>query len=149
VVLIRRTAVAPEYRDPFGIWTLDWPELFRSFPFRSAPAEGQLRVEEYLDGDTLVIRADMPGIDPDKDVEITISDGMLHIHAERRQEQKVEDKDLYRSEIRYGAFTRSLPLPAGVGEKDVAASYKAGMLEIRVPVDLKKASATKIPVRTA
>jgi HSP20 family protein len=74
---------------------------------------------------------------------------MLHIHAERRQEQKVEDKDLYRSEIRFGAFTRSLPLPAGAGGKDVAASYKAGMLEIRVPVNLKKASATKIPVRTA
>jgi len=82
-------------------------------------------------------------------VEITIGDGMLHIHAERRQEQKVEDKDLYRSEIRYGAFTRSLPLPVGAGEKDVDASYKAGVLEIRVPVDVKKAAATKIPVRTA
>ena len=71
-----------EYRDPFGLWAFDWPELFQSVP--------SLPVEEYLDGDTLVIRAELPGIDPDKDVEITIGDGLLHIHAERRQEEKVE-----------------------------------------------------------
>jgi HSP20 family protein len=101
-----------------------------------------------MDGDTLVIRAELPGIDPDKDVEITIDDGMLHIHAERRQEEKVEEKDLYRSELRYGAFTRTLPLPAGAGEKDVDATYTAGILEIRVPVEQEKVEATKIPVRT-
>ena len=75
-------------------------------------------------------------------------DGMLHIHAERRQEEKLEDKDMYRSELRYGVFTRTLPLPAGVGEQDVDASYKAGILEIRIPVDQKKA-ATKVPVRAS
>ena len=105
-----------EYRDPFGFWAFDWPELFRSVPSsRFMFGEGQVRVEEYMDGDTLVIRAELPGIDPDKDIEITIADGMLHIHAERRQEQEVEEKDLYRSEIDYGAFTRTLPLPAGAG----------------------------------
>jgi len=138
-----------EYRDPFGFWAFDWPELFRSVPSsRFMFGEGQVRVEEYMDGDTLVIRAELPGIDPDKDIEITIADGMLHIHAERRQEQKVEEKDLYRSEIHYGAFTRTLPLPAGAGEKDIDASYKAGILEIRVPLEQQKAEATKIPVRT-
>jgi HSP20 family protein len=54
----------------------------------------------------------------------------------------------YRSELRYGAFTRSLQLPAGASDNDIDASYTAGILEIRVPVQDKKA-ATKIPVRGA
>jgi HSP20 family protein len=81
-----------------GGWIRDWPELFRSF--RSLLAEDQLGVEEFLHGDTLIIRAELPGIDPDTDVELTIGDGMLHLHAERRQEQQLEDKDLVRCELR-------------------------------------------------
>ena len=46
----------------------------------------------------------MPGIDPDKDVEITVSDHMLQVKAERRQETKTEDKKGYRSEFRYGSL---------------------------------------------
>jgi HSP20 family protein len=147
MALIRRHPLTLTERDPFGLWTQDWPELFR--PFRSLLAEDQLRVEEFMDGDTLVIRAELPGIDPDKAVELTIGDGMLYIHAERRQEKTIEDKDLIRSELRYGAFTRTLPLPVGATEEDIDASYKAGILEVRIPVDTKKAAATKIPVRTA
>jgi HSP20 family protein len=146
MALIRRHPLTFAERDPFGLWIQDWPEMFRSF--RSLLAEDQLRVEEFMDGDTLVIRAELPGIDPDKDVELTIGDGMLHLHAERRQEKKIEDKDLVRSELRYGASTRTLPLPVGATDKDIDASYKAGILEVRVPVDTKKAAATKIPVRT-
>ena len=146
MALIRRHPLMLTERDPFGLWIQDWPELFQ--PFRSLLAEDQLRVEEFMDGDTLVIRAELPGIDPDNDVELTVGDGMLHIHAERRQEKKVEDKDLVRSELRYGAFTRTLPLPVGATDKDIDASYKAGILEVRVPVDRQKAAATKIPVRT-
>jgi HSP20 family protein len=51
-----------------------------------------LRVEGYEGGGALVIRAEMPGIDPDKDVDISVSDGMLTIKAERREEKKQEDK---------------------------------------------------------
>jgi HSP20 family protein len=149
MAVTRRSTTDLERRDPFGLWTLSWPEYLWTVPsVWSMFGDGRLRVDEYLDGDTLVIRAELPGIDPEKDVEITIGDGLLHIHAERRQEEKLEDKDMYRSELRYGVFTRILPLPAGVGEQDVDASYKAGILEIRVPVDQKKA-ATKVPVRAS
>jgi HSP20 family protein len=112
------------------------------------PAELTIGVEESMEGDTLVIRAELPGIDPAKDLELTIDDGVLHIHAERREETRPEGKQGYRSELRYGAFTRSLLLPAGAGDKDIDASYAAGILEIRVPVQDKRA-ATKIPVRGA
>lgn len=86
MALIRRGTSGPQYRDPFGR-LFDWPELLRPFPpLRSLLADEHIRVEEFMDGDTLVIRAELPGIDPDKDVDITMSDGLLHIQAERRQE---------------------------------------------------------------
>ena len=92
------------------------------------------RVEEYRDGNTVVIRAELPGIDPDKDVELTVADDMLHLRAERRERTEHKDKGSYRSEFRYGSFSRSLPLPAGCQDEDISASYRDGVLEVRVPV---------------
>jgi HSP20 family protein len=103
-----------------------------SFP-RWREAGDLIRVEEFREDGTLVIRADLPGIDPDKDVELTVSDGMLHIGAERREEEKREEKGYLRHEVRYGSLSRSLPLPEGVTEDDITATYEAGVLEIRVP----------------
>jgi HSP20 family protein len=88
-------------RRPFGVdW--DWR------------GEELIRVDEYRDGNTEVIRAELPGVDPEKDVEITVNDGILRIRAERRIEEKTEDKGYLRHELRYGSLTRSLPLPDGV-----------------------------------
>src|SRR5512144_1999295 len=134
----------------------DWPQLF-GWPFAEEGRglaerlfgwkEDLLRVEAYQEGGELVIRAEMPGIDPEKDVDISVSDGMLTIKAERREEKKQEDKAGYRSEFRYGMFSRSLPLPAGVREEDIKASYSDGILEVRVPrPEQPAAAARKIPV---
>ena len=76
---------------------------------------------------------------------LTVSDGMLHIAAERREEDKSEDQGYLRHELRYGSFTRSLPFPKGVTEADVTAAYKDGILEIRVPAPTPEPS-RKIPV---
>jgi HSP20 family protein len=54
--------------------------------------EELIRVDEYRDGDTQVIRGELPGIDPERDVELTVQDGMLRIHAQRRVEEETEDK---------------------------------------------------------
>jgi HSP20 family protein len=108
--------------------------------------ESPMRIEERIDGDEFVVRAEMPGIDPDKDVEINVSDGMLRIHAERREETKTEEKGRQRSEFRYGSFSRVVSLPAGATEADVKATYHDGILEVRVPVDHATAQATKVPV---
>jgi len=120
-------------RGPGG---LELPELFRRF-FSGEPSgltSGWLPVEEYRDGDELVIRSETPGIDPERDVELTVSDGMLQVrvHREERNEQKGTNE--YRSEFRYGEFVRALPLPPGVKVEDIKASYKDGILEIRVPI---------------
>lgn len=128
----------------------DLPELWRRFFNFDMPTEGWLRVEEVRDGDDMVVRAELPGIDPERDVEVTVSDGVLHIsaHREERSEQKGKDKETVRSEFRYGSFVRNLPLPAGVDEDDIKANYKDGILEIRMPMgEEQKESATRIPVR--
>ncbi|RFU20477.1 Hsp20/alpha crystallin family protein [Geodermatophilus marinus] len=110
----------------------------RTMPMRrllgEAPGEAVIRVDEYRDDDTQVIRAELPGIDPDRDVRLTVSGGMLRIDAERRVEERTEEKGYTRRELRYGSFSRTLPLAEGATEDDITAGYKDGVLEIRVPV---------------
>lgn len=150
--LMRREPKAVDVFDRFDRMFDEW---MRSIPFRRPmlaarewAGEDVIRVDELRDGDTLVIRAEMPGIDPEKDVDLTVSDGMLHIRAERREEEKVEEKGYIRREIRCGAFSRSLPLPEGATEADVSASYKDGILEIRIPSPQPE-PARKIPISKA
>lgn len=129
-----------------------WPEMFRRpFMFWPSAMEDTLAVEEYRENGTLVVKAEMPGIDPAKDVEVTVTDGMLHIGAERHEQETTDKRDFYRRELRYGSFSRDLMLPEGVTEADVKASYKDGILEVRVPVGqaaAEKPAPTKIPVTT-
>lgn len=108
-----------------------WPETWRA---RLMDASDVLRVEERLDDDMLVIRAEMPGIDPDRDVDISVSDHTLHLQAHREQRVESEARGRVHSEFRYGSFSRSIPLPEGAGEEAVEASYRDGILEVRIPV---------------
>ena len=55
---------------------------------------------------------------------MTLSGGVLHIHAERREEENRDEKGYRRRELRYGSFSRSLPLPDGVQQSDVSADFK-------------------------
>lgn len=114
----------------------DWPDIQEVFHrmFEGDVDKSWLRVEEFVEDKTLVVRAELPDIDPDKDVEIAITNGDLHITAERQEKTEHKDKDSYRSEFRYGSFTRTVKLPPGANEADVKASYKDGVLEIRVPI---------------
>lgn len=125
----------------------DLPDVFRRF-FDTDWDKPWLRVEEFVEDEALVVRAELPDIDPDKDVELSVVDGVLHIRAEREEKSEHKGKDSYRSEFRYGSFSRDVPLPAGSSEKDVTATYRDGVLEIRVPMAQAPASeAVKIPVQ--
>jgi len=121
------------------------PELWRRF-FEPDFTGSWLRVEEFVDKDALVVKAEIPGVDPDKDVELTITEGVLHIRAERHEKSEEKTKEGFRSEFRYGSFERSLPLPLGTKDEDVKASYGDGILEIRVPMGEAKVSSTKVPI---
>jgi HSP20 family protein len=148
--LMRREPRA-EAADVFGRLDHLFEEWLRMVPFRSMAfprwleAGDLIRVEEYREDGALVVRADLPGIDPGKDVELTVSGGVLHIEAERRQEEKREEEGYLRREVRYGSFSRSLPLPEGVTEADITATYKDGVLEIRIP-EPKREEAKKIAI---
>jgi HSP20 family protein len=145
-------------RDPtperFGVFDRfdqlfdDWMKVLplpRPMLFGRWLAEDVIHVDEFRENGTVVIRAELPGIDPDKDVEVTVADGMLTIEAERHEDKKVEDKGYLRRELRHGSFTRILPLPTKVTEADIKADYKDGILEIRVPAP-KTAPAKKIRI---
>jgi HSP20 family protein len=126
---------------------LEIPDLWRRFFTEDWDADSWLKVEEYRDGDDLVVRAELPDIDPDQDVELTVEDGVLKLRAERKVSSQHKEKDSYRSEFRYGSFSRTIPLPAGSKEDDVKASYTDGILEVRVPVGAEvKPPATKVPI---
>lgn len=106
-----------------------------------------MRLEEFRDDGELVVRAELPGLDPDKDIRVTVEQGLLTVHAERRAETGQEEKPGFYSELHYGAFERTIPLPVGTGEGAVTASYDKGILEIRVPVS--KGVASKNPVHVS
>jgi HSP20 family protein len=139
MALLKRESKAVEPLDVFSRLDKMFDEWTRSWPFYGALearwprlAEELIRVDEYREDSTVVIRAELPGIDPEQDVELTLSEGMLHIEAQRRTEEKEEEKGYLRRELRYGSFSRTVPLPEGVSESDISASYTDGILEIRV-----------------
>lgn len=119
---------------------VDWLEAMT--PLRSSWGEGFIPIEEFREDGRYVVRADLPGIDPDKDVTVTVDDGYLVIRGERRQEQHEE----HHSELRVGSFHRRLPLPKGCTGDDVKASYAAGVLTVSVPTDGAVPEPTRIPV---
>jgi HSP20 family protein len=122
---------------------IDWFEapFVTLRPYLAQP----IRVEEYLEGDHYLIRAELAGIDPGKDVEVTVGSGYLTIRAERHD--KTQGK--HRSEFRYGSFTRTLALPADADEDAVTASYRNGILTISIGLKTEqKAPVKKIQVTT-
>ena len=127
-------------RDRFEL-----PDSVRRF-FEGDWETAGMRVEEYLDGSTLVVRVDLPGVDPDTDVDITVSAGVLRIQAERREHVEHKLKEGYRSEFRYGTFVRDVVLPSGSKEGEVSAGYRDGVLEVRVPIADRSDSTAKVRV---
>lgn len=99
------------------------------------------------DGD-LVVQFDLPGIDPEKDVQVMLQDGVLCITGERREPGGGEG-GYYRREWRYGAFERGFALPEEATGEGITASYRDGMLEIVVPKAMQRAEPRKIPVSAA
>jgi HSP20 family protein len=87
--------------------------------------------------DAVLVNVEIPGIEP-KDLDISVTGDVLTIRGEKRDGKETEGHNYLRVERRYGAFTRTLALPAPVDAQDVEAKAHAGVLEIRLP---KKAEA--------
>jgi predicted unusual protein kinase regulating ubiquinone biosynthesis (AarF/ABC1/UbiB family)/HSP20 family molecular chaperone IbpA len=103
------------------------------------------RLEESIRDDRYVIRAELPGLDPENDIEVTVDGRILTIRAERRQ----QDTGPCRSELRYGSLARAVRLPARVDAADVTARYGKGVLEVSVPIRDVKPEGTRVPIEQA
>ncbi|HEY6200694.1 MAG TPA: Hsp20/alpha crystallin family protein [Candidatus Binatia bacterium] len=102
---------------PFGGW---WPRA-------TAPA-----IDVYEEKDEVVAKAELPGLEKN-DIEVNVIDHQLTIKGEKKQEQETQEKNFYRAERSYGAFFRTVELPADVESDRAKASFKNGVLEIHIP----------------
>ncbi len=141
-VLERRADTWPQRLSDW----FDVPDLARWFD-RVGRFDEFIRIEESMHDGQLEIRAELPGIDPERDVDISIADGLLTIRAERKEDSSVETAGRRRSEFRYGACTRTVPAPDEVRAADIKATYKDGILTVVVPMPAKPQSqVVKVPV---
>ncbi len=120
---------------------LDWGESpwTTMMPFWTGQT---FRIEDYEAEGRYVIRAELAGLDPDKDIDVMVQDGVLSIHAERHEEKKESG----RSEFRYGSLSRSVTLPPGAEADKVTASYDKGILEVTVPVSAAKSEGLHVEI---
>lgn len=95
--------------------------------------------------DALVVRADLPGLKADE-IDVSVEDGMLVISGERREQHEDDQGGVRRSEVVYGTFYRTIPLPDGADEDSVVAAFNNGVLEIIVPV-AEREQARRVQVR--
>lgn len=108
---------------------MDWFDNFVPLSFALGSEEWHpIKLEEFIEDDEITIRAELPGVDPEKDIEVIIGDGILTITGQRREEREGAD----RSDFYYGSFMRSIALPNGTDDRNVRATYKDGILEVKV-----------------
>jgi HSP20 family protein len=100
--------------------------------WRGTEAELTFPIDLSETEDTVSVKAVLPGIKPE-DVDISVSEGVLTVKGESRFEQKSERENYYRQEIRYGAFSRSIPLPSRVNHEQAEAEFKDGVLTVTLP----------------
>lgn len=139
--------VSRRHQSPAQLLDLrEWLDPFAVFDWRPKTDFHPIRVEDRFEEDKYILSAELPGIDPSKDVEIVVSAGTLTILAER----SAEKHDKRHTEFHYGAFSRAIRLPEGAKEDEVTASYRDGILIVTVPLaQPPKAESRKIAVTTA
>ncbi len=128
-------------RDLTDLWGGWQPFGGMNWPFRD------IKVEEFVDGEQLVVMAEIPGVDPDRDIDVSIDSGVLTIAAERRESSRGKFDKGFHSEFRYGSFVRQVRLPPGTSPEVVSATYKDGVLEIRMPKPSAEAASGRIQIQ--
>jgi HSP20 family protein len=104
----------------------------------------EIRIEERLDGDHYIVRAELPGVMP-ADVQVSLAGDELRLQVERKEGETEKGH----SEFRYGKFYRTIPMPAGAKADTVSATYRDGILEISALVGEPSSAAKVIPVAIA
>lgn len=144
------TAEVETTTKPTTMLTDPWPRLVDWFDTLMPADVGlrsrythTIRVEEFTRNGDFVVRAELPGIDPEKDIDVMVANGSIRIQGKREERHEEE----HRSEFYYGEFVRTLPLPAGADEGSVHARYEDGILEVTVKLPKKDQSTRHVPVK--
>jgi HSP20 family protein len=116
------------FRKPFFS---PWMPRFR-FPELREFREFSPSVDIFEEGNEVVVKAELPGMGKDE-IDVNITDDVITISGEKKSEEKIEKKDYFRFERSYGSFSRSLTLPAETQTDKAKASFKDGVLEVRIP----------------
>jgi HSP20 family protein len=109
------------------------------------PHGSVIRLEDQITDRQYTVRAELPGVDPDKDVQVSVDHGVLTIHAERREEKQAK----HHSEFRYGVAERFVRLPANADAEKVKAAYGNGILEVTVPLKAAEPTAKRVQIAKA
>jgi HSP20 family protein len=110
-------------------WLRPFPRPF--LEFGASGAEPPL-IDVYEEKDDLVVKAEMPGLDKN-DIDVSVTGRTLTIRGEKKKEEETRGKEYYRCERSFGAFSRSIDLPSEVKTDNVKASFRNGVLEVRLP----------------
>ena len=141
------TTTQPATQKPHSLFP-EFSEFFGGFPsfagLRPMFDIRLMRMEDEMTGGRYEVRAEIPGIDPAKDVDITVRDGQLTIKAERSEKKEFDG----RSEFSYGSFVRTASLPAGANEDDNQATYDKGILTVSVGVSEPATAERHVQVTT-
>lgn len=108
--------------------------------------EGQLTVDVYQTPDEIVIRSIVAGVRPD-DLDISISRDMVTLRGSREEHKEVSEDNYFHKELYWGAFSRTVLLPAEIEVEGAQALEKHGLLTIRLP-KIDKEKQTKLKVKT-
>ena len=127
----------------------DFNRMFEGLPYTPAISSARMsswpRIEVFERDQTLVVRAELPGLERE-DVRVRVQDDSLMIEGERRSDMESRREGYYESEWSYGRFSRRIPLPAGADPDQVRAQFRNGILE--VTVGLPRPATREIPIQS-
>ncbi len=135
--------------NPFALLRNEMDSLFDTFyrgfelePFESRIGTFAPHIDVSESDKEIKVSAELPGMD-EKDIDVSLSDNMLTIKGEKKEEKEDKGKDYYRMERSYGSFSRTIALPSEVQADKVAATFKKGVLTVALPKSEKAIKSTQ------
>ena len=143
--------VARREANPFAFLQQEIDRLFdgfsRNFPAFTAAGRTLPSMDVSETDKAIEITAELPGLEQ-KDVELNLTDNLLTIRGEKKNEREEKNKDYHLVERSFGSFARSVELPAGVKAEDISAEISKGVLKVTVRKPTPKQS-KQIEIKTA
>jgi HSP20 family protein len=157
---LEKTKSTPAVRTPFTFlrrFTEDMERMFEDFRIPSVfgnelfgretkAAEWMPQIELVQNNGQLTVRCDLPGMKKD-DIKVELKDEVLTISGERNEEKKDEGDGYYRTERSYGSFYRQVPLPVGAKSDTAEATFRDGVLEIKMLATEKELPGRKLEIK--